>query len=291
MKELNRLENMIGKNLVEVFKETGAMVAGGALTSLFSNQPINDIDVYFKTPEDFEETVAAIYGQSSALEDVLDDYEVKVNHVSSRAVLCKCDYQDIQLIAHRFYDDPEDIFTTFDFTINMAVYDIQTATLYQHPDFMKHLAQRYLHVNPDTSYPLISVLRTNKYKERGYTISKSQMLRLLLAVNKLEITSWDALCDQLGGMYGSQPEDIFDTSKPFDLISAIEQLDSFEIRDTICQNNPDFDDIVYSIPQAFSENTVRNHVLAAQRELSVYTSVEDMLKYKPLEYKFLQKVL
>ncbi len=36
---------------------------------------------------------------------------------------------------------------------------------------MKHIAQKVLVLNPKTDYPIISMLRADKYRARGYTIS------------------------------------------------------------------------------------------------------------------------
>lgn len=256
-KEIVKLKNLVGEDFYSVLKAAGAYIAGGALTSLFTNKEVNDIDVYFPNSDSFVNVLREIYKveEESIPNDVFDHlspFQVKVNHVSNRAVLCTADGgQKVQLIAHQFYEKPEDIFKTFDFTINMAVYDLSTETLIMHPEFLKHCSQRYLAINTQTSYPLISVLRVNKYKERGYTISKSQLLRLLLAVNALKIDSWDALFDQLGGMYGTAPEDIFDQTKEFSLELAMETLDTAEFKEIVYANNPTFEDIMVAIPGAF----------------------------------------
>ena len=94
-------------------------------------------------------------------------------------------------------------------------------------------------------------MRVNKYRERGYTISKSQMLRVLLAINLKQIDSWEKLIDELGGMYGTPPEEIFDTTKPFDLVYAMEALDNFEIKDTIIANRPTIDDVILTMSDSF----------------------------------------
>ena len=48
--------------------------------------------------------------------------------------------------------------------------------------FLKHLARRSLVVNTNTAYPLISLLRCDKYKERGYNISTKEQMSLMFAV-------------------------------------------------------------------------------------------------------------
>ncbi len=267
-KELKIIKEALSSELYEVLKEAGAYVAGGALTSVFTNQEINDIDVYFPNAEAFSGVMKAIYSEGNTpndMQDILSSFQVPISHVSKRAVLATVDGQKVQFIAHRFYEKPEDIFKTFDFTINMAVFDLKTDSLVLHDNFFKHLSQRYLSINPETSYPLISVLRVNKYTSKGYTCSKSQLLKLLLAVNKLKIESWSELFDQLGGMYGTPPEEIFDTTQQFSLELAIQTLESVEFKDYVVKNNPTYLDVLLEIPYAFPRSEVLAEVDSLQK--------------------------
>lgn len=127
-----------------------------------------------------------------------------------------------------------------------------------HPDFLKHNAQRYLGFSEKTRYPLVSALRVQKYKERGYDISKGQMLKLLLAVNAKNIDSWEVLLDELGSMYGLKPDEIFDTSKEFSLESAMEQLDKvFTIPNKMYKNvSIDWDSIYKEFIGKWDSDTV-----------------------------------
>lgn len=279
-KEINKLKNMMGHELWDLLSEQGCYIAGGALTSLFSNQEVNDIDVYFPSKEAFTHVLKVVYNE----EEFRSDYDLGyadaiVQHVSRKAVLLTNAHgQKIQFIAHKFYPIGSSIFDDFDFTINMAMVYMHGDYIVCHNEFFKHLAQRYLQVNTSTSYPLISVLRVDKYRKRGYNISKSQMLRLLLAVNAKNIDSWDKLADELGGMYGTSPEEIFDYSVPFSLQLAIEKLDNFEIKENIVANSPMYEDIVSTIPWAFTDKEL-NRILESNE-----TQLEKLLDYKEKGY-------
>ena len=254
--ELAQIKKLVSANLWELLADQGCMIAGGALTSVFTNKPVNDIDVYFPSQEAFTKVVTEIYGRSE--HTIVTDFDIDfdfgdahVLHVTKKALLLQSEQQDVQLIGYQFYKNATEIFDAFDFSINMAALCMKTEEFSMKNTFMKHNAQKYLHFNPKTTYPLISALRVNKYRERGYTISKSQMLRVLLAINLKQIDSWEKLIDELGGMYGTPPEEIFDTTKPFDLVYAMEALDNFEIKDTIIANRPTVDDVILTMSDSF----------------------------------------
>lgn len=223
-KEIKQIQAQLDPELYQLLRESRAVLAGGALTSIFTNKEVNDWDIYFQTKEGFFNFVRGIYRLNSS--DYASLSTARVNHMTDRSILCVDGNQNnIQLIGFKTFNSPWNIFDSFDFTINMAAFDFQTETLTLHKDFLKHNSQRFLQVNEKTDFPLISVLRVDKYRERGYTISKAQMFRLLLAVNKKQFNSWEDFKKELGGLYGLNPDQIVDETKPFSEEEAIRQLD------------------------------------------------------------------
>src|SRR5690606_39576707 len=65
-------------------------------------------------------------------------------------------------------------------------------------------------------YPIMSAIRVKKYESRGYKISKNELLRILLKCSCLNISSYDELAEQIGGLYGLSVDEVFETDKPFD---------------------------------------------------------------------------
>jgi hypothetical protein len=247
--ELKQLQKLMGDDLWGLLADNDCLIAGGACTSVFTNKPVNDIDVYFRSKEAYQNVMLEVYGVNS-------DYsipmrEALVCHCTNRSTLLQSDDQDVQFIAYKFFPGHGDIFNSYDFTINMCALNMKDEAFRMHPNFIKHNAKRYLQFNPATDYPLISAMRVDKYRERGYTISKSQMLRILLAVNKKNIDSWEKLIDEVGGMYGTPPEEIFDVTKPFSLDVAIEALQHIEYRDKIVATQPALSDLMKAQPKVF----------------------------------------
>lgn len=172
----------------------GAFAAGGAVTSVFTGKPINDVDVYFKSREAFEYAVA-------------DAYENSWWCVSSskRAVT----FSDnggtpVQFMHFDFFPTAQDIFDAFDFTAVMGALDFDTGEFAFHDDFLKHNSQRLLRFHPGTRYPLASATRVLKYQDRGYAIGKGDILKIALASRKVKIDTWEDLKDQIGGAYGEK---------------------------------------------------------------------------------------
>lgn len=244
--EISKLESLMSEEVLLGLCESRAIVAGGTLTSLFSGKEVNDLDVYFRSP-------------SSAIE-----FAKKMNscgrvsffHKTDRSILLK-DWdakqggQDVQMIVYKFFQNPQQIFDAFDFTINMCAAEFSfddddevKIEITMHDDFLKDVAQRRLVFNPGTDYPLVSDLRVEKYCAKGYSISKKEKFKILLAVNAKNINSWEVLKDELGSMYGLEKDSMFDETIEFSIPEAMGQLDNIVWRDSIYRlNHPSFRDV------------------------------------------------
>lgn len=272
------LSAFMSDELYGALMEEGCIIAGGAITSIFTNRPVNDIDVYFPSYQAFQNIMFSFfnlteryitrkknfYGGYYMTEDdgeTLYDLgfdDGKVSCITSKSVMLKYNETLIQFINYAWFQTPEELFKKYDFVCNMGAFSKEK--WHFHQDFLKHNAQRYLKFNPETSYPLVSAMRVQKYKDKGYTISKSEFMRIMLAVNRKEINSWAVLFDELGGMYGTQPEQIFDTTKEFSLDYAIQCLDDIRVTEHMSGDfvfGGDFAEIVVKQPHAFGPEIVK----------------------------------
>jgi hypothetical protein len=207
-KYANEIKNLLSG--ADKFK--GGYLAGGAVTSVFTRQPINDYDYYFKSEEAFAEAVRDAYDAGMWCVDA-----------SKRAVTFASGNSVYQLMHFGFFPTADDIFAAFDFTACMAAYDFDAETLVMHDDFLTHCSQRFLRFNPGTRYPLASAVRVLKYQDRGYSIGKGDITRIALACRKVEINSWEDLKDQIGGAYGDKV--LLSAKGDFTLDAAMEALD------------------------------------------------------------------
>ena len=226
--EIKKLRNLVSDATWEILVETNAIIAGGAITSVFCNREVNDLDIYLRTEADFELFIDLAFA---------GDFCLIANNLTKRSVLFKDKEtgQHVQLIVYKFFDSIDSLFKDYDFTCNMGALEFvedeageKQPTLVLHEKFMKHNSQRYLEFNEGTAYPLISALRVQKYVDKGYLCPKAQFLRILLAVNKKNINSWATLKDEIGGMYGLNMDEIFNEEEEFSLESALDTLNEIE---------------------------------------------------------------
>lgn len=218
-REAKILKDHLGDTM-QAIADFDGVIAGGAITSVFTNKPVNDYDIYFPDAKKASQFVAALYSKEFGYHNFTNVTNKSLMFVS-RDSDAKC-----QLIFYKFHPDVQSIFNDFDFTINMGAYIPKEDKFILHEDFLKHNSQRTIQINTNTAYPIISVLRTQKYAERGYHVSKPQLVRLLLRLSQLGISSWKELKDHLGGMYGYNVDDIFPEDKEFSMELAISVLDT-----------------------------------------------------------------
>lgn len=213
--EKRKLKAYIGDNLYTDLKEYNCFIAGGTITSLFCNKDINDIDVYFRSKKDLAEFM---YNNI--------EYGKWILAKTDKALLVKYGNIEVQLIWFDTFEDANAIFNTFDFTVCMGAFDFKTEEFVLHKDFLQHNAQRILRYNSKTAYPIVSALRVDKYKEKGYTISKPEYMRVVMSCMALNINTYEELKDQLGGMYGVDYDEVVKPKdgEEFSIVDVIDKM-------------------------------------------------------------------
>ena len=229
---VSQLKKHIESEIFELLHDFNCIVAGGVFTSILTNKEVNDIDVYFKDREDFINVLKEIKssyvewtddGVLSTGSEYLGEYDLMYLGHTDKSITFKQKNSDvlIQFIHQDFYEKPKHIFNDVDFTINMFAYDLKRDKLVHHKDAMQHLAQRVLITNGGTKFPMISILRVDKYEQRGYSISKKEMMKLILSVNDLCIDSYEDVLKHMGGMYSLNMSKIFNQDEPFSIVDCI----------------------------------------------------------------------
>ncbi len=232
----NILLRGLGEDAVRLLKATNAIVAGGAITSIFSGTEINDYDIYFRSHEDIITFIRNTYNDEGdeekddafplTEETFLDlgQFEFICHNHTSRSISYTHNGLNLQLIHFEFFETAHDVFQSYDFHMNMGAFDFKLDQFVLHENFMTTVASRRLTFNAGTRYPIMSSLRVSKYLERGYTISRKEMFKIGLAIANLNIDSWDALEDQLSGFYGIDVSDMFDRTVPFSMEVAMDMI-------------------------------------------------------------------
>lgn len=179
-------------NLIPYFKKNKAMICGGAILSVFTETKINDYDIYFRTFSD-------AYSMIKDLEKI--SYLAKV-FTTENAVTFKSKELTIQIICgeNLFGNSPMDLIDKFDFSVCMGAYDFNTDLFTVDKNFFTSIANHKLIFNVKVDYPICSMIRLLKYQEKGYSIEGTELMKLILCINKVNINNYKELRRQLLGI-------------------------------------------------------------------------------------------
>ena len=186
------------------FGLTGCYIAGGSILSVATKSDINDYDLYPKNAKGFEDVI-----------HILHESNCFVVNISDRAITYKSNDEKndkderaiIQVMTYDYFESAEKIFENFDFSVCMGAFDCDTKEYTFHDDFYPDIATKTLRFNHKTRYPLNSLLRVNKYRQKGFFISKPEYTKMALTIANTGMpTSWEELEAQIGGSYGREIE-------------------------------------------------------------------------------------
>lgn len=104
----------------------------------------------------------------------------------------------VQLII-RFFGEPEQIHTNYDFQHCMSYWTSWNDKLVLNPLALEALLARELRY-VGSKYPLCSIIRTRKFIARGWTINAGQYLKMAMQLNELDLKDLTVLEDQLTGV-------------------------------------------------------------------------------------------
>lgn len=190
---------------LQPFQGSGHYVAGGACTSVFSAQKINDLDLFFYT-KDFINQFQAPYGANKVFEsENADSYES--NGIKFQVI-------------KKVWGEPKDVIETFDFTIAKCAYDDAKDSFWMNQCFLQHLAQRVLvYCITPGSYPIASLWRMRKFIQRGFWMPAAEMIKLILRIRDVQIDNFGEMRDQIMGV---------DTVSMAPLLEALEKCKDVE---------------------------------------------------------------
>lgn len=158
--------------LISILPE-GAYIAGGYMTAVLAGKPdeAHDVDLFFNGPEAFKNTLNA-FKNTEDLPSILKGYKVEgidkadIPKKETRFVkLGASGRPDIQLIKTIWYNGPEHLIDTFDFTIAQAATD--GTNLYVNPITPMDIVRRHI-VLHKLNFPASTMRRLIKYAKKGY---------------------------------------------------------------------------------------------------------------------------
>lgn len=218
----------------------GSFLAGGALNSAFTSQPIKDYDFYFKNEDALKYAIEFAYENGFWCVSCTD-----------RAITFSDNGTIYQFMTFSYFDTAQSIFDRFDFTCVMAALDADTGELVLHERFLVDTCARQLVFNHKTDYPLASAIRLLKYQKKGFTISKNELLKMVMAVNQKPVNDWGSAINQIGGFYGECLQ--INKDSEFNLDNAIEAIGSATIDNPIPEKSNQPNDYAAAISMIFGD--------------------------------------
>lgn len=197
-----RVINKLKKEFIDgedylVLKKNKAVIAGGAITSIVTGKKINDFDIYFRSKENCDDAINYFNKKSEwrLVAQTNNAMTFNTSKLFEGTITMQLIYAE-----HMFFDNPIDLIKSFDFTINMAAFDLVSGTLIYTPEFITDNMNRQLVFNDNTKYPIVSMSRAIKYIDRGYKLSAYEQIKIALCINNLEIKDYKDLKTQLQGI-------------------------------------------------------------------------------------------
>lgn len=105
---------------------------------------------------------------------------------------------NVQLVV-RFFGEPEDIHSNYDFVHCMNYWQSWDGKLELKPEAMESLLSRDLRY-VGSKYPLCSIIRTRKFLKRDWNITAGQFVKMAWHVNELNLSDPKVLEEQLTGV-------------------------------------------------------------------------------------------
>lgn len=180
-------------NVFDELARLGVTICGGAITSIFTNANVNDLDFYVQDPRNLPEV-------HKFLEKFFKKEFTSPNAVTYVRKSLKSNKKWRVQVITKFTGDPYAIFEWFDFTITHGAYVFSTRNFVFGDRYFQDLTKRRLVYSGNSQYPICAMYRTKKYVERGYTLPGATIMHIALCIVQLKIENYKELKEQLMGI-------------------------------------------------------------------------------------------
>lgn len=123
--------------------------------------------------------------------------------ISSNAITLS---DKIQLVT-RFTGTIDEIHENYDFTHCKCAFDFDSKKIHIPVESLECILNKELRYTT-SRYPLCSLFRIRKFLDRGWTINAGQILKIAWDLNKLDLTNYNTLKDQLIGVDSAYFHDV-----------------------------------------------------------------------------------
>lgn len=180
-----------GSRIRIVVKSAGVANEDGADNYAYFEQQAPDDAAQFaeqvtQVTQDAEETTEADKGKPKYRPMFLSANAITLSH-------------KVQII-NRFYGEPSEIHSTYDFVHCTGYWDSKTKELVLPPEMLEAVLSHELRYLGQSKYPICAMIRTRKFIKRGWNITAGQYLKIAWDINGLNLKDYSVLEDQLIGV-------------------------------------------------------------------------------------------
>lgn len=217
-RECQIIEFLLGAHICKELKEVDAVLAGGAITSIFTGTEINDLDLFFKDQDSFhtmnkyiQSIMTPRYGNRTlsnphdygCIGQLESSFETK--RASSITAVLKEEFRvksrqadygptfelsylqgkklNIQLVKPEICGGSVlEILHKFDYTACMGAFKFSSREFEFDDRFFPDNCKRVLSYNTEAGFPYNSWIRSKKYQQKGYEFPRSEELKLLMTI-------------------------------------------------------------------------------------------------------------
>lgn len=174
-------------SVCKFLKENKIILLGGSILSLLKKTTVNDYDLYIKgdiSVDDLKNKIK-IYNQNNK-------YKLTFMYESKNSLSYNVNGLILQFITleHLMHKNAKQIFDFIDFSICKCAYDFELEKFIFESEFIKSYNNNSIVFNPNTLYPISSLLRVEKYERKGYEFPTREMLKICFAINNLQIKTY-----------------------------------------------------------------------------------------------------
>jgi hypothetical protein len=217
-KQVEKLQAHVSADVWEELCRNKAMICGGAVTSVFTGQPINDLDVYFESEFHFRNC-----------KQTLERYAIMCHETPKSLMFIDHVTQGrINLIRLNYFDSISDVFNAFDLSVNMAGFDCNTGKFHLTHQFITDNMNKVLHISRNALNPIYTLARVLKYQKRGYSISGREMIYLGFIIADTDVSSWEDVQANISGSSDGSGETVptLPVTTEFNMDAVLNALDN-----------------------------------------------------------------
>lgn len=177
------------KFLIQYISATGGTIAGGCFKNIFNNEPLKDIDIFFSNEK-------KAIGAFDVFRLDVDRYVPIYANDRVKSFRDKKNNLKIDLVMKYFYPNPQDLLSSFDFTItkfamyNKKILEEDGNFHYEpfitfHKNYFEHLHLKRLVIDDKIPFPASTFERLIKYVSYGYMPCRDTKIALIEALRTL----------------------------------------------------------------------------------------------------------